>query len=132
MFLNMYNFYSYLYYRIYQFYKGSMRSYGPLALFVSLNVSFIFNVFFRLLTMVFYSSSSQPNGLDLIFADIFFMALSSIIVFPILIYSKRKVINKKMDQFKKESPEERKKKGKEVAWYITLSVLGLVISYLGL
>src|SRR5258708_36518992 len=104
----MINSYIYLYYRICQFYGWSSRSGGLFAFFVSINVSFIFNILYRLFR-AFGNYYPEPMILTLFLADVLFMALASIVVFPILIYVKKGAIGKKMDNFKIESAEERKK-----------------------
>lgn len=70
--------------------------------------------------LLFFISLPNTLCMNVIMA----FALLSIVVMPILVYRKdaRKFLGRRMDEFKKESPEARKMRGKEIRTYIILSV----------
>lgn len=127
----MVDFFTYLYYRIYQLYGGQPRKDALLALLVGLNILFIINVILRL--AYFNALESYINFLFSLFAfDFAIIAFLSILVFPIVVYKKRKFFGKKMDEFKNESEDERKQNGRNIVKYIILSVMLLVITFIRL
>ena len=126
----MKDFFIYFYYRTYQLYKGPARSNGPISFLIGFNLLFIFNILFRLLDLIrLVPDAFQPVTVTLIWVDGIILILISIITVPLLIYRNKKLIFKKMGEFKKETAPERKRNGRSIFLYIILSVILLALSF---
>lgn len=126
----MTNFFLYFYYRTYQLYNGSLRAAGPVAFVIAFDFSFIVNAFLRLLALSGLASGLEPLSLTCIPIDAAILLVIGVITIPILIALQRKSIHEKMDDFKKETPDERRSHGKNLILYIVVSILLLAITFI--
>lgn len=121
------DFFFYIYYRTDQLYKKNTRSDGPVALFLALNISVVFNLFLQVANFL----KAGPGDSSVPFMIVGDCAILFLTYTVVLIYKlrNRKIVNRAFSGFSKETPEERRKMGGKVIWYIVGSVLALVVTY---
>jgi hypothetical protein len=94
---------------------------------ISLNISVTVNVLLYLYTLM-VPTSGLPLILIVMVVD-FALFIITICIINIYLARNREVINQQFEQFKNETPLERKKHGKGIWVYIGVSVLAMVITY---
>lgn len=125
----MLNFYMYLYYRSVQFYKGSNRGVAPLQVFGAFNIAALIILIYKLLLLTGAIAPEEKPILNCILITGVCM-LAGIPAVLILTWIYKSEIGKKFVEFDRDSPTERKKKGRRITIYIISSILLLILSFL--
>ena len=123
------SFLTYFYFRVYELYKASSKSDGPVALIISLNISAVVNLLLYFYNLMIPMSGLEPLFLSMVVVDAALFLLTFISI-EIYLARNRKPIGKQFEQFRKETTLERKRHGKQIWVYIGFSVLALTITYI--
>jgi hypothetical protein len=117
----------YFYYRTCQYYNSPQRSDGPTGLLLALNLAAVFNFATRSVIYLTESDVNVPPLLLLVNGIILLIVTFGVMI---MIGLNRRKISKRVDNFKKEPQERRERNGKYIIYYIIVSVVFVILSYI--
>jgi hypothetical protein len=125
----MLDFYLYLYYRSVKFYNGSSRGVTPIQVFGAFNIATLLILIYKLLIL---TGAIVPEEKPVLISMLITGAclIAAIPVIMILVWVYKSQIGKKFVEFDRDSPTDRKRKGKRIIMYFISSLLLLILSFL--